>query len=72
MKATEIVISRKLVYRIVTGLVILVALLLFGGKFSIPGFGQSPIAAGIELVAGSTEKFAFLSGQDTQRSVEST
>ena len=72
MNSTEIVISRKLVYAVITGLLILVALLLFGEKLSIPGFGQSDNASSTELAAGSQEKFAFLSGQGSQRSVGST
>ena len=72
MNSTEIVISKKLVYALTIGLVILVAVLLFGGKLSIPGFGQSNNVSSTNLVAGSQEKFAFLSGQGSQRSVGST
>jgi len=78
MNSTEIVISRKLVYAFITGSVILVALVLFGGKFLASGFGRSQDVAdtvpvkNIDLVAGSQEKFAFLSGQGSQRSVGST
>lgn len=69
MNTTEIVISRKLVYRIAIGLVILVALLLFGWK-SLISDGSS--VNGNELTVGSPEKFAFLSNQGSQRSVGST
>ena len=72
MNSTEIVISKKLVYALTIGLVILVAVLLFGGKLSIPGFGQSNNVSNINLIAGSQEKFAFLSGNGSQRSVGST
>ena len=72
MNSTEIVISKKLVYALTIGLVILVAVLLFGGKLSIPGFGQSNNVSSTNLVAGSQEKFACLSGQGEQRSVGST
>ena len=72
MNNKELVVSKKTVYTIAISLVILVALLLFGGKFSILGFGQSHNAVSIDLVAGSPEKFAFLSGKGSQRSVGST
>jgi len=79
MNSTEIVISRKLAYAFITGsVVILAALLLFGGKFLAFDFGRSQDVAdtapvkNIDLVAGSQEKFAFLSGQGSQRSVGST
>ena len=67
MNSTEIVISKKVVYAVTIGLLILIALLLF-----VPGFGQSNNASSTDLAAGSQEKFAFLSGQGSQRSVGST
>ena len=72
MNTKEIVISKKTVYIIALALVILASLLLFGGKLSIPGFGQSNNVSNTEMVAGSQEKFAFLSGKGSQRSVGST
>ncbi len=78
MNPAEIVISKKLVYRIAIGLVILSALLLAGGKFSAFDFGRSQNTAGVapvestNLVAGSQEKFAFLAGRGGQRSLGST
>ena len=72
MNSTEIVISKKLVYAIALVLVILVAVLLFAGKISIFGFGHSNNVSSTNLVAGSQEKFAFLSGKGSQRSVGST
>lgn len=72
MKRNEISVSRKLVYAI--GFVILMILLVIGGKSSPPYVGQSQGAAesGTGLAAGSTEKFAFLAMQNGQRSVDST
>ena len=80
MKSTEIVVSKKLVYGIGIVLITLAALTLFGGKFSAFDFGRSQNSAGtgtapadsINLAAGSTEKFAFLSGKGEKRSVGST
>ena len=72
MNSTEIVISKKLVYTVTIGLVILVAALLLAAKISIFGFGQSNNVSSTNLVAGSQEKFAYLSGQGEQRSVGST
>ncbi len=72
MNTKEIVISKKTVYIIALALVILASLLLFGGKLSIPGFRKSNNVSSTNLVAGSQEKFAFLSGQGSQRSVGST
>ena len=72
MNTREIVISKKTVYIIVLALVILVAVLLFAEKISIFGFGQSNNVSSANLAAGSQEKFAFLSGQGSQRSVGST
>ena len=72
MNTKEIVISKKTVYMIALAVVILTALILFGEKLSILGFGQSKNVPSTELAAGSQEKFAFLSGQGSQRSVGST
>jgi hypothetical protein len=72
MNTKEIVISKKTVYTILLGLVLLVALLWFGGRLSIPSIGQSDEAVSNDLVPGSQEKFAFLSGKGSQRSVGST
>jgi hypothetical protein len=72
MNTKEMVISKKTVYTIGLGLVLLVAVLLFGGKLSVLGFGQSDGAVSTNLVAGSPEKFAFLSGKGGQRSIGST
>ena len=72
MNTREIVISKKTVYTIALTLVILVAVLLFAGKISIFGFGHSNNVSSTNLVAGSQEKFAFLSGKGSQRSVGST
>jgi len=69
MSTSEIVVSKKLVYGIGIGLVALVALVLFGGKSLISNRAS---VNGNELIAGSSEKFAFLSGQGPQRSVGST
>jgi len=72
MNSTEIVISKKLVYVVTIGLVFLAVILVFGGRLSIPGFQQTNNVSSANLVAGSREKFAFLSGQGSQRSVGST
>jgi hypothetical protein len=72
MNSTEIVMSKKLVYIIAIGLVLLTAFLAFGGRLSILGSRQPDHTSGADLVAGSQEKFAFLSGQGSQRSVGST
>lgn len=72
MNTKEIVISRKTVYIIALALIILAVLLLFGGRLSIPGFGQSHKVTDTELVDGSPEKFAVLSSHGTQGGVGST
>lgn len=72
MNAKETGISKKSVYTIVLGIVLLVALLWFGGRLSISGIGQSEEVVSTNLVPGSPEKFAFLSGKGSQRSVGST
>jgi len=71
MKSKEIVLPKKTVYMIGIGLVILAAVLL-GWKSLTSGSSQTDSVAGANLVAGSPEKFAFLSGQGEQRSVGST
>ena len=65
MDVKEIVISRKLVYGIGIALGILVVVVILGEKFSIFGRSQATVDNS-ELVAGSVEKFAFLSGQGQQ------
>lgn len=72
MDTKEIGISKKTIYTIALAFVILIALLLFGGKLSVHGFGSSDKAVSNDLIAGSPEKFAFLSGKGSQRSVGST
>lgn len=72
MNTKEMNVSKNPIYTIVLALVILIAVLLFVGKLSILGFGQSDEAVGNDLVSGSPEKFAFLSGKGSQRSVGST
>lgn len=76
MTTKQIAIPKKLVYGITIGLGVIIALFLLKGRFSAFNFGRStdPVAntsstAGTELVAGSPEKFAFLSGQVGQRSI---
>ena len=78
MSSNKIVVSKKLVYGVAVAVGILIFILLFGGKFSAFSFGRSQNTSGTgtvdstKLVAGSVEKFAFLSGQTGQRSVGST
>ncbi len=72
MNSKEIVISKKTVYTIALVLVALVAVIAFGGKFSILGFEQSDNVDSSKLAAGSPEKFAVLSGRGTQGNVGST
>ena len=80
MKRDQIVVSKKVVYGVSAGLGIAILLLLFGGKFSAFDFGRSQNTAGTgtapadstNLVAGSAEKFAYLSGKGEKRSVGST
>ncbi len=69
MKPNEFTISRKLIYAI--GFVIL---LIVAVRFPLSKLGQSPNTSidASNLVAGSGEKFAFLSGQGGQRSIGST
>ena len=67
MNQNKITVPRKLFYAI--GFVIFAALLVLAVRFPLSGSGQSQEAASTE---GSAEKFAFLSGQGTQRSVGST
>ncbi len=75
-KPNPVVVSKKLIYLIAIGLGILIVLFLWRANFSAFKFGRSTnstadasSAAGTELIAGSHEKFAFLSGQVGQRSV---
>ena len=73
MKRNEIRIPKNLVYAF--GFVIFVALLILAVRFPLTRLGQSPDAVSIkssDLVPGSAEKFAFLSGQGAQRSIGST
>ncbi len=79
MKQNEITVSRKIVYAGAIGLVALIALLLSVGKFSAFDFGRSSNGATNnasvdtpQLVAGSPEKFDYLSGHSQPRSVGST
>lgn len=72
MNTKEIGVSKKTVYTIGLGLILLVAVLLLGGKLSVPGFGQPDEVVSTNLIDGSPEKFAFLSGKGGQRSVGST
>lgn len=71
MNSTEIVVSKKLVYTIATGVVILAAAL-FLGLARFENATIDPVSKGGELVAGSWQKFTFLSGQGDRRSVGST
>jgi hypothetical protein len=57
MNSKEIVVSKKTVYAIALVLVALVAVIVYGGKFSILGFGKSDRVDSSNLVAGSSEKF---------------
>ena len=72
MKANESMVPKKLVY--VTGLVVFAVLLILAVRFPLFRSGQSPNTSidASNLVAGSPEKFALLSGQDGRRSVGST
>ena len=80
MNAKMMTVSKKLVLGVSVLLGIIIALLLFGGKFSAFNFGRSQNTAGngtapadsTNLMAGSAEKFAFLSGKGEKRSVGST
>ena len=72
MNSKEVVVSRKTVYTIALVIAILAALIVFGGKLSKLGFGQSDNAANMKLVDGSPEKFDMLSSHSTQGNVGST
>lgn len=73
MDSRKVVASKKVVYIIaVLVLAILITLLVFSGKLSIPGFGKAGNRDTSKLVAGSPEKFALLSGHGTQENVGST
>lgn len=72
MNVKEFTVSKKLVS--VIGFAIFAILLILAVRFPLSGSGQSPNTAtdASNPVAGSPEKFAFLSGQGGQRSVGST
>jgi len=73
MNQKQITVPRKLVYAL--GFAIFVVLLILAVRFPLSRSARSTDAAsmaGSNLPAGSAEKFAFLSGQGTQRSVGST
>ena len=72
MKVNDFTVSKKLVY--VIGFVIFAILLILAFRFPLSRSGQSPNTStdASHLVAGSPEKFALLSGQGGQRSVDST
>ena len=73
MDSSEVVASKKVVYIIIAlVLTILITLLVFSGKLSIPGFGKARNVDTSRLVAGSPEKFAVLSSHGTQENVGST
>jgi len=72
MNSKEIVVSKKTVFAIALVLVALVAVIVYGGKVSILGFGKSDRVDSSKLVAGSSEKIALLSGHGTQGNVGST
>jgi hypothetical protein len=76
MNSKEIRVPKKLIYGIGIGIGILIVLYLINTKFSAFNFGRStstsngtPRDNSSKLVAGTVEKFAFLSGQTGQRSV---
>ena len=72
MKQNAIIISRKLIYAV--GFVIFAILLILAVRFPLSRLEQSENTSidASNLVAGSAEKFAFLSGKGGQRSVGST
>ena len=72
MNSKEIVVSKKTAFTIALVIAILAALMMFGGKLSILGFGQSDNATNMNLVDGSPEKFDMLSSHSTQGNVGST
>ena len=72
MDKNQIVVPRKQIYAVAIMLGVLIALYFVGGGLSLLRFSRSQNTKGVELVAGSQEKFAFLSGQGEQRSVGST
>lgn len=73
MEPNKITDSRKSA-KYAMGLVIFAILLVVAIKFPLPRSRQSPniLTDASNLVAGSLEKFALLSGQSGQRSVGST
>ena len=73
MDSRKVVASKQVVYIIaVFVLAILITLLVFSGKLSVPCFGKAGNGDTSKLVAGSHEKFALLSGHGTQGNVGST
>ncbi len=79
MNPTEITVSKKLVYGVAIGLGVLIVLVLSVGKFSAFDFGRSANGAkstvsvdAPKLVAGSQEKFDYLSGHSQPRSIPSS
>jgi hypothetical protein len=72
MNPREVVVSKKMAFIVALVFAMLVALLVFGGKLSIPGFGQSQKLDSSKLAAGSPEKFAALSNHGTEDNVGST
>ena len=72
MKTNEPVVPKKLVYMI--ALVIFAVLLILAVRFPLSRSGQSPntFIDASNLVAGSPEKFALLSGQNGRGSIGST
>ena len=74
MKQTGIVASRKPSYYAIR-FVIFAILLILAIRFPLSGSGRSPHPEpmnGSDLVAGSPEKFALLSGRGGERSIGST
>jgi hypothetical protein len=72
MKVKEFTVSKKLVY--VIGLVIFATLLILAVRYPLSKLGQSPNTStdASNLIEGSPEKFAFLSGESGERSIGST
>ncbi|MBI3738475.1 MAG: hypothetical protein HY258_05460 [Chloroflexi bacterium] len=71
MSKNEITVPRKLVYAIAIGAVLLGSIISVSIKKPLNPSGVAS-TTGLDLPAGSAEKFAFLSGQGAQRSVGST
>ena len=71
MSRNETTLPRKLIYAIAIGAVLLGTII----SVSVWVSQRSPINASVQganLIAGSPEKFAFLSGQGGERSIGST